>query len=120
MVAEGISSIRRDRARTDRFRQRLLRADLAARAAAEGLAGLSDEERYDLHLSMFRAAFDQRAQGTPLVATGRNAGADWLAVTVDGQNGKANRHLSLAKKAPLIHRTSLRSAEIATTSKRAG
>ncbi len=25
--------------------------------------------------------------GTPLVATGRNAGADWLAVTVDGQNG---------------------------------
>ncbi|NLF29568.1 MAG: hypothetical protein GX591_01630 [Planctomycetes bacterium] len=74
MVAEGISSIRRDRARTDRFRQRLLRADLAARAAAEGLAGLSDEERYDLHLSMFRAAFDQRAQGTPLVATNREEG----------------------------------------------
>jgi len=74
MAEEGLSTFRRDRAKMDLFRQRLRRADLMARVADEGLASLSDEERFDLHVSLFRAAYDERAQDKALVATNREEG----------------------------------------------
>ncbi|MFW6154470.1 MAG: ABC transporter substrate-binding protein [Planctomycetota bacterium] len=74
IAEEGISASRRDRAKMTLFRQRLRRADLMARVAGEGLDSLSDEERFDFHVSMFRAAYDERAQGKPLVATNREEG----------------------------------------------
>ncbi|MFW6154471.1 MAG: ABC transporter substrate-binding protein [Planctomycetota bacterium] len=79
MVDAGISTFRRNPAKMNLFRELVIRADRVARVADEGLASLSDEERFAFHQSMFRAAYDEYALGEPLVAKNREDGLNHAA-----------------------------------------